>query len=133
MKRFFLLTALMAVLGLSSCEKEPSVAIIGTWEAVKMEATASGMTMTIDMVEAGKTMLFTFKADGTGSTYIESEGRGERVPFEYELYGDILTLSSDGATSGVPITIEKKTMVMEINGEDLGEDFAKLKIYFNKK
>ena len=54
MKRFFLLTALMAVLGLSSCEKEPSVAIIGTWEAVKMEATASGMTMTIDMVEAGK-------------------------------------------------------------------------------
>ena len=120
MKRFFLLTALMAVLGLSSCEKEPSVAIIGTWEAVKMEATASGMTMTIDMV-------------GTGSTYIESEGRGERVPFEYELYGDILTLSSDGATSGVPITIEKKTMVMEIDGEDLGEDFAKLKIYFNKK
>ena len=133
MKRFFLLTALMAVLGISSCEKEPSVAIIGTWEAVKMEATVTGMTMTVNLAEVGMTMLFTFKADGTGSTYTESEGHGERVPFEYELYGDILTLSSDGATSGVPITIEKNTMVMELDGDDLGEDFTKLKIYFNKK
>ena len=133
MKRMLLLTALMAILGLSSCEKEPSVAIVGTWEAVKMEATMTGMTMTVDMAEAGMTMLFTFKANGTGSTYIESEGQGERVPFEYELYGNILTLSSDGATSGVPVTIEKKTMIMELDGEDLGEDFAKVKIYFNKK
>ena len=78
-------------------------------------------------------MLFTFKGDGTGSTYIESEGQGVWVPFEYELYGNILTLSSDGATSGVPVTIEKKTMIMELDGEDLGEDFAKVKIYFNKK
>ena len=45
MKRFLILTALMAVLGLTSCEKEPSKAIVGTWEATTVEMNISGMKM----------------------------------------------------------------------------------------
>ena len=41
------------------------------------------------------------------SSHIESKGSGERVTLEYDLYGNILTLSLDEAYSWVPITIEK--------------------------
>ena len=47
MKRFLILTALLAVLGLASCEKEPSKAIVGTWEAVKIEANVLGVNMSL--------------------------------------------------------------------------------------
>ena len=59
MKRFFILTALMAVLGLSSCEKEPSKAIIGTWEAETIELSANGETLSIDLEEKDAEMRFT--------------------------------------------------------------------------
>ena len=67
MKRFFILTALMAVLGLSSCEKEPSKAIIGTWEAETIELIANGITTSANLEEKDAIMRFTFNADGTGS------------------------------------------------------------------
>ena len=39
----------MAVLGLTSCEKEPSKAIVGTWEAVKIEANVLCVNMSYNM------------------------------------------------------------------------------------
>lgn len=132
MKRFFILTAILAVFGLSSCEKEPSKAIVGTWEAVKMETSIAGIDMTVNMADAGMKMEFTFNEDGSGSIYLESEGRGERTPFEYSLNGNLLSLISDGETEGVPVSFDKNTMTMELNGDIIGDENTKVTIHFQK-
>lgn len=135
MKKFFILTALLAVFGLTSCEKEPSKAIVGTWEAVKMEATIAGIDMTMDMFEWKMKMEFTFNADGTGSMLLETEGNSEKSTFEYTVNGNLLSLVEGDETSGIPISFDKKTMVAEMSGEifGLGDNGAKVKVYFEKK
>ena len=132
MKRFFILTAILAVFGLSSCEKEPSKAIVGTWEAVKMEASIAGIDMTVNMAEAGMKMEFTFNEDGSGSIYIESDGRGERTPFDYSVNGNLLYIISDGETEGIPVSFGKNTMTVELNGDIIGEPNTKVTIHFQK-
>ena len=132
MKRFFILTAILAVFGLSSCEKEPSKAIVGTWEAVKMEASIAGIDMTVNMAEAGMKMEFTFNEDGSGSIYIESDGRGERTPFDYSVNGNLLSITSDGEKEGVPVSFGKNTMTVELNGDIIGEPNTKVTIHFQK-
>lgn len=132
MKRFFILTAILAVFGLSSCEKEPSKAILGTWEAVKMETSIAGIDMTVNMADAGMKLEFTFNEDGSGSIYLESEGRGERTPFEYSLNGNLLSIISDGETEGVPVSFDKNTMTMELNGDIIGNENTKVTIHFQK-
>jgi hypothetical protein len=132
MKRFFILTAILAVFGLSSCEKEPSKAIVGTWEAVKMETSIAGIDMTVNMADKGMKMEFIFNEDGSGSIYLESEGRGERTPFEYSLNGNLLSIISDGETEGVPVSFDKNTMTMELNGDIIGKDNTKVTIHFQK-
>lgn len=135
MKKFFILTALLAVFGLTSCEKEPSKAIVGTWEAVKMEATIAGIDMTMDMSEWKMKMEFTFNTDGTGSMLLETEGNSEKSTFEYTVNGNLLSLVEGNETSGIPISFDKKTMVAEMSGEifGLGDNGAKVKVYFEKK
>ena len=135
MKKFFILTAILAVFGLTSCEKEPSKAIVGTWKAMKMEATVAGINMTIDMAEKEMNMEFTFNADGTGSMLVEANGNSERNTFEYSVNGNLLSLIEGDDTTGIPISFDKKTMVAEMNGEILGleGDTAKVKVYFEKK
>ena len=132
MKRFFILTAILAVFGLSSCEKEPSKAIVGTWEAVKMETSIAGIDMTVNMADAGMKLEFTFNEDGSGSIYLESEGRGERTPFEYSLNGNLLSIISDGETEGVPVSFGKNTMTVELHGDIIGEPNTKVTIHFQK-
>lgn len=132
MKRFLILTAILAVFGLSSCEKEPSKAIVGTWEAVKMETSIAGIDMTVNMADAGMKMEFTFNEYGSGSIYLESEGRGERTPFEYSVNGNLLSIISDGETEGVPVSFDKNTMTMELNGDIIGKDNTKVTIHFQK-
>lgn len=132
MKRFFILTAILAVFGLSSCEKEPSKAIVGRWEAVKMETSIAGIDMTVNMAEAGMKMEFTFNEDGSGSIYIESDGKGERTPFDYSVNGNLLSIISDGETEGVPVSFGKNTMTVELNGDIIGEPNTKVIIHFQK-
>lgn len=132
MKRFFILTAILAVFGLSSCEKEPSKAIVGTWDAVKMETSIAGIDMTVNMADAGMKLEFTFNEGGSGSIYLESEGRGERTPFEYSLNGNLLSIISDGETEGVPVSFDKNTMTMELNGDIIGNENTKVTIHFQK-
>ena len=93
MKRFLIMTALMAVFGLASCEKEPSKAIVGTWEAVKIEANVLGVNMSYNMTDLNTRMELTFKKDGTGTILTESEKKSETTAFEYSVNGDNLSLT----------------------------------------
>lgn len=133
MKRFLILTALLAVLGLTSCEKEPSKAIIGSWEAVKIEANVLGVNVSYNMSDLNTKMVLTFKVDGTGTILTESEKKSETTSFDYTVNGDKLSLIEEGETSGIPVTFDNKAMTMELNGERFGLSNTNVKVHFVKK
>jgi hypothetical protein len=133
MKRLFILTVIMAVLGITSCEKEPSKAIIGTWEAVKIEANVLGVNMNYNMTDLNTRMEITFKKDGTGTIFTESEKKSETTAFEYSVNEDKVSLTENGNTSGIPVSFDKKTMTMELSGERFGLGNTNVKVHFVKK
>lgn len=132
MKRFLILTALMAVLGLTSCEKEPSKAIVGTWEATTVEMSISGMKMEMDITEMGSEMKITFKDNGTATITETSEGESMSMDFSYSVEGNTLILEAEGDLAEIPITIEKDHMTWTMDGEMLDEPGANIVIHFEK-
>ena len=132
MKRFLILTALMAVLGLTSCEKEPSKAIVGTWEATTVEMSISGMKMEMDITEMGSEMKITFKDNGTATITETSEGESMSMDFSYSVEGNTLILEAEGDLAEIPITIEKDHMTWAMDGEMLDEPGANIVIHFEK-
>ena len=132
MKRFLILTALMAVLGLTSCEKEPSKAIVGTWEATTVEMSISGMKMEMDITEMGSKMKITFKDNGTATITETSEGESISMDFSYSVEGNTLILEAEGDLAEIPITIEKDHMTWTMDGEILDEPGANIVIHFEK-
>jgi hypothetical protein len=133
MKKIFILTVIMAVLGITSCEKEPSKAIIGTWEAVKIEANVLGVNMNYNMTDLNTRMEITFKKDGTGTIFTESEKKSETTAFEYSVNEDKVSLTENGSTSGIPVSFDKKNMTMELSGERFGLGNTNVKVHFVKK
>lgn len=133
MKRLFFLTAILAVLGLSSCEKEPSQKILGTWDAVSIEVNTAGVNMTIDMSEMNYKVQFTFKADGTGTIYVDSQGEKGTEDFVYEISGDNLIMTKDGETITVPFRIEGERLTLEVSEGIDGQGLTQGKIHFQKK
>ena len=132
MKRFLILTALMAVLGLTSCEKEPSKAIVGTWEATTVEMSISGMKMEMDISEMGSEMKITFNDNGTATITGTSEGESMNLDFSYSVEGNTLILEAEGDLAEIPITIEKDHMTWTMDGEMLDEPGANIVIHFEK-
>ena len=132
MKRFLILTALMAVLGLTSCEKEPSKAIVGTWEATTVEMSISGMKMEMDITEMGSKMKITFKDNGTATITETSEEESISMDFSYSVEGNTLILEAEGDLAEIPITIEKDHMTWTMDGEILDEPGANIVIHFEK-
>ena len=132
MKKFLIMTALMAVLGLTSCEKEPSKAIVGTWEATTVEMNISGMKMEMDITEMGSGMKITFKNNGTATITETSEGESMSMDFSYSVEGNTLILEAEGDLAEIPITIEKDHMTWTIDGEMLDEPGANIVIHFEK-
>ena len=132
MKRFLILTALMAVLGLTSCEKEPSKAIVGTWEATTVEMSISGMKMEMDITEMGSNMKITFKDNGTATITETSEEESISMDFSYSVEGNTLILEAEGDLAEIPITIEKDHMTWTMDGEILDEPGANIVIHFEK-
>ena len=132
MKRFLILTALMAVLGLTSCEKEPSKAIVGTWEATTVEMSISGMKMEMDITEMGSEMKITFKDNGTATITETSEEESISMDFSYSVEGNTLILEAEGDLVEIPITIEKDHMTWTMDGEMLDEPGANIVIHFEK-
>ena len=132
MKRFLILTALMAVLGLTSCEKEPSKAIVGTWEATTVEMSISGMKIEMDITEMGSEMKITFKDNGTATITETSEGESMNLDFSYSVEGNTLILEAEGDLAEIPITIENDHMTWTMDGEMLDEPGANIVIHFEK-
>ncbi len=132
MKKFLILTALMAVLGLTSCEKEPSKAIVGTWEATTVEMSISGMKMEMDISEMGSEMKITFKDNGTATITETSEGESISMDFSYSVEGNTLIMEAEGDLAEIPITIEKDHMTWTMDGEMLDEPGANIVIHFEK-
>ena len=132
MKRFLIMTALMAVLGLTSCEKEPSKAIVGTWEATTVEMSISGMKMEMDITEMGSEMKITFNDNGTATITETSEGESMSMDFSYSVEGNTLILEAEGDLAEIPITIEKDHMTWTMDGEMLDEPGANIVIHFEK-
>ena len=132
MKRFLILTALMAVLGLTSCEKEPSKAIVETWDATTVEMSISGMKMEMDITEMGSEMKITFKDNGTATITETSEGESMSMDFSYSVEGNTLILEAEGDLAEIPITIEKDHMTWTMDGEMLDEPGANIVIHFEK-
>jgi hypothetical protein len=132
MKRFLILTALMAVLGLTSCEKEPSKAIVGTWEATTVEMSISGMKMEMDLAEMGSEMKITFKDNGTATITGTSEGESMNLDFSYSVEGNTLIMEAEGDLAEIPITIEKDHMTWTMDGAMLDEPGANIVIHFEK-
>ena len=122
----------MAVLGLTSCEKEPSKAIVGTWEATTVEMSISGMKMEMDITEMGSEMKITFKDNGTATITETSEEESISMDFSYSVEGNTLILEAEGDLVEIPITIEKDHMTWTMDGEMLDEPGANIVIHFEK-
>ena len=122
----------MAVLGLTSCEKEPSKAIVGTWEATTVEMSISGMKMEMDITEMGSEMKITFKDNGTATITETSEEESISMDFSYSVEGNTLILEAEGDLAEIPITIEKDHMTWTMDGEMLDEPGANIVIHFEK-
>ena len=123
----------MAVLGLTSCEKEPSKAIIGTWEATTVEMTIENTKMEMDIEEMGANISFTFKKDGTGVASFAKDGETENEDFTYTATDTMLTMDSDGDTESFPYSIEGNNMTITLDGELLEEPGMKVVLHFVKK
>ena len=132
-KLIIALAAIAAVIGLASCEKEPSKAIIGTWEATTVEMTIEGMKMEMDIEEMGANLSFTFKKDGTGVASFAVDGETENEDFTYTATDTMLTMDIDGDTESFPYSIEGNNMTITLDGEFLEEPGMKVVIHFVKK
>ena len=133
MKSFFVITAIMAVLGLTSCEKEASEAIVGTWESVRMEMQIEGVKMEMDMKEMGISMVFTFRADGTGTINEMIEGEEMSSDFNYRVDGGMLVVYYEDEEAEIPVTVDGKNMTIVIDGELMEELGSSVTIHFEKK
>ena len=132
MKRF-ILAAIVALVGLVSCEKELADAIVGTWEATSVEMTVEGVKLEIDVEDAGLEMSFTFNSNGTASVTEKADGESFTESFDYYVEDGMLYLTAEAETEGLPIEIDGKHMTMIFDGEMLDEPGAKVKIHFIRK
>ena len=132
-KLIITLAAIAAVIGLASCEKDPSKAIIGTWEATTVEMTIESMKMEMDIAEMGTNLSFTFRKDGTGVASFAEEGVSEDIELTYSATETMLTVTIQGDTESFPYSIDGTDMTITLDGEILEEPGMKVVIHFVKK
>lgn len=134
MKRLIsVLAAMAAILSFTSCEKQASKAIVGTWDATRIEMTIEGIKMEMDIAELGVGMEMTFNEDGTGTMVEKEQGESISMDFTYSVEGNTLTMEAEGDVVEIPVTIEKNNMTMVMNGEMLDEPGMNVTIHFVKK
>ena len=106
--------------GLTSCSKDAEDLIIGSWELVSMDMSATYMGETYNETitpDEGESTTFTFKKDGTMQIIdVTAEGT-ETTDGTYTVKDDQITLtSSEGEVESYTITkIDKKEMVWNMS------------------
>lgn len=132
MKKFFIMSVLAAIFGLTSCTGEGDE-IIGTWEAEKLSMTAdNGMVVEVPLAQAGMELEMTFKKNGEGYMEMTSEGEQISGSFTYTLNGTRLTMNSEGELNTFPVSIVGDNMTFELTKEMTGEDYD-IAIHFVRK
>ena len=113
---------------MTSCTDD-SKSIVGTWTGSEIVFKADGKTISGTLSAYNWEVVDVFYSDGKGA-FIESIG-GERTisEFTWVLNGNSLTLSRDGESEVLPITLSKKELSITLDQEINGKTY-KATIYF---
>ena len=131
MKRFFILSVIAAIFGLTSCTGEGD-GIVGTWEATRMSMNIEGLPMEVPLKEAGLEMELTFRSNGTGTWDQIANGEENGFDFNYTLNGTRLTISAEGESLSFPITLEGDNMSLQF-AEDMIDTEYPATLHFVRK
>lgn len=113
-----IMAAMVSLFALTSCEKEPTELIVGTWKVVSMSISYEGMTMDMDPAAMGMDYTMIFKADGTITIILSAEGESEAANGTYSVAsnGDTktLTMTADGeSTTSTIVQLDDTTLVID--------------------
>lgn len=125
MKRFFLVTVVLALFGFVA-NAQPQ-GLLGTWKCTTMEVIADGeVVMSMNCSVAGMDMKFTFRSNGVAYGEVEMEGEKESQNLTYRTSGSTVYVT-DEAGETVPFTYSngKLYMKMEEDGMDVRVNFKK--------
>jgi len=135
MKRF-ILAAIAVVLGLASCEKDPMNAILGTWEAEKIHMNIEGLEMSMDIAEmTGGSLEMTFEKNGNVTMTESIEGESYSETFNFTYADNTLTLTYEGDSVSIPVTIAGDVLTMKVTPEIMDEEEfdGEIEITFRRK
>lgn len=102
-----IMAAMVSLFALTSCEKEPTELIVGTWKVVSMSVSYEGTTMDMDPAEMGVDYTMTFKADGTITIMVSAEGESQTSNGTY-------SVASNGDTTTLTMTAEGESATSTI-------------------
>ena len=131
MKRFFILSVIAAIFGLTSCTGEGD-GIVGTWESTRMSMNIEGVPVEVPLKEAGLEMELTFRSNGTGTWDQIANGEENGFDFNYTLNGTRLTISAEGESLSFPITLSGDNMSLEFS-EDMIDTEYPATLHFVRK
>lgn len=123
MKKFLFIAAVLAAFTFTSCEKEASKAIVGTWNTVSMETSYQGVNMNVNLAEIGLSMIFSFDKNGTGTISTTTNGQISSEPITYiatestlmmtDMYGEVISAG---------MTISGKNMTLTLTSSDIVDE-----------
>ena len=119
MKKFVaMMLVVMMALSLVACgggaSSDPAKAIVGSWELDDAEGEETKQAVAL-MKMFGMTMVFEFKADGTGTMTSSMGDENEVTEFNYEINGDQIVI--DGSPAN--FKIDGKKLHIDVDGEML--------------
>lgn len=126
MKRFFLVTVVLALFGFVA-NAQPQ-GLLGTWKGTTVEIRVDGeVLMSMNCAEAGMDMKFTFKPNGAAYGEAAIQGERESQKLTYKVSGTKIMVT-DEAGDAVQFTYSngKLYMEMEEDGMNMRVNFKKL-------
>ena len=120
-----IMAAVVSLFALTSCEKEPTELIVGTWKVVSMSINYEGVTMDMDPAEMGVDYTMTFKADGTITIMVSAEeGEPQTANGTYSVAsnGDTMTLTMTAEGESNTSTIARLDDTTLVIDQDFVED-----------
>ncbi len=119
-----IMAAMVSLFALTSCEKEPTELIVGTWKVVSMSMSYEGMTMDMDPAEMGVDYTMTFKADGTITIMVSAEGESQTANGTYSVAsnGDTMTLTMTAEGESNTSTIAQLDDTTLVIDQEIVED-----------